>query len=74
MDGRGRYLDNIFIERLWRNVKYEDIYIWCYESAPELLVGLQRYFPFYNFERPHQALDDRTPAQLYHAAATGISL
>lgn len=66
MDGRGRYLDNIFIERLWRTVKYEDIYIWRYDDVPALELGLVRYFNFYNFERPHSALDDCTPAQLYH--------
>lgn len=69
MDGRGRYLDNIFIERLWRTVKYEDIYIWHYELVPELELGLQRYFNFYNVERPHFSLNDYTPAQIYHGKA-----
>jgi putative transposase len=65
MDGRGRALDNVFVERLWRSVKYEDIYIQCYETVPELGRGLGRYFVFYNEERPHQSLGDRTPAAIY---------
>ena len=65
MDGRGRALDNVFVERLWRSVKYEDIYIWCYETVPELRRGLGRYFGFYNEERPHQSLGYRTPAAVY---------
>jgi putative transposase len=65
MDGRGRCLDNVFVERLWRTVKYEDIYLWRYESVPQLQQGLGRYFPYYNEERLHQALDYRTPAQVY---------
>ena len=65
MDGRGRCLDNVFVERLWRTVKYEDIYLWRYEGAPELRHGLGRYFPYYNEGRPHQALDYRTPAEVY---------
>jgi putative transposase len=65
MDGRGRCLDNVFVERLWRTVKYEDIYLYGYEGVLELQRGLQRYFPFYNEERLHQALDYRTPAAVY---------
>ncbi len=65
MDGRGRALDNVFVERLWRSVKYEDVYIWCYESVPELRQGLRRYFSFYNEERPHQSLGNRTPGAVY---------
>ena len=67
MDGRGRYLDNIFIERLWRTVKYEDIYIWRYEFVPALEAGLHRYFNFYNCVRPHQALGNATPEACYLA-------
>lgn len=67
MDGRGRALDNIFIERLWRTVKYEDIYLKDYASVPELDAGLQGYFQFYNHDRPHQSLDYRTPAEVHHA-------
>jgi putative transposase len=65
MDGRGRCLDNVFVERLWRTVKYEDIYLYRYASVPELQRGLERYFPFYNEERLHQSLDYRTPAAVY---------
>jgi putative transposase len=65
MDGKGRCLDNVFVERLWRAVKYEDIYLRRYETVPELTRGLGRYFPFSNEERPHQALDYRTPAEVY---------
>jgi putative transposase len=65
MDGRGRALDNVFVERLWRTVKYEDIYIRCYETVAELLRGLMRYFAFYNQERLHQSLGYETPAVVY---------
>ncbi len=61
MDGRGRARDNLFVERLWRTVKYEDVYIKGYASLPELLLGLTEYFAIYNGERPHQSLGDRTP-------------
>jgi putative transposase len=70
MDGRGRALDNVFIERLWRTVKYEDIYLKDYAEADELYEGLTRYFAFYDHERPHQALNYRTPATLYLREAT----
>jgi putative transposase len=65
MDGRGRCLDNVFVERLWRSVKYEDVYIRGYESVPELEKGLGAYFRFYNHERPHQSLGYRTPAEVH---------
>jgi putative transposase len=65
MDGRGRALDNVFVERLWRSVKYENIYIQSYDTVPGLHRGLARYFAFYNDERPHQSLDYRTPAADY---------
>ncbi len=65
MDGRGRCLDNVFVERLWRSVKYENVYLRGYETVPELHEGLGRYFPFYNTERLHQSLDYRTPAAVY---------
>lgn len=71
MDGRGRALDNIFIERFWRSLKYEDIYIWNYASVPELLAGLQRYFTRYNRHRPHQSLGYRTPAEVFFALSSG---
>lgn len=65
MDGRGRALDNIFVERLWRSVKYEDIYLRGYGHVPELMVGLTAYFEFYNSRRPHQSLGYLTPDQVY---------
>jgi putative transposase len=69
MDGRGRCLDNVFVERLWRSVKYEDIYLHGYETVPQLRQGLERYFPFYNEQRMHQALDYQTPAAVYRGRA-----
>jgi putative transposase len=68
MDGKGRCLDNVFVERLWRTVKYEDIYPGCYETVPQLEQGLGRYFPFYNEERPHQSLGYQAPARVYQQA------
>ena len=68
MDGRGRALDNVFVERLWRSVKYEDIYIQGYDTVPGLHRGLARYFAFYNDERPHQSLGYRTPAAVYRGS------
>ena len=65
MDGRGRALDNVFVERLWRTVKYEDIYLRDYQTVPDLETGLTDYFQFYNEERPHSALDHRTPAEVH---------
>jgi putative transposase len=71
MDGKGRAMDNIMVERLWRSVKYEEIYLKDYASVAELVAGLRAYFAFYNDERPHQSLGGRTPGQIYHAAASG---
>jgi putative transposase len=71
MDGKGRCLDNVFVERLWRSVKYEDIYVWRYETVPQLQAGLERYFPYYNEKRPHQSLDYRTPAAVYRQGRSG---
>lgn len=65
MDGRGRALDNIFVERLWRSVKYENVYLHHYESPREAQAGLAGYFHFYNNERPHQSLGYRTPSEVY---------
>lgn len=65
LDGRGRALDNIFVERLWRSVKYEDIYLNDYGSVPEVNGGLGRYFRFYNGERLHQSLNYQTPAAVH---------
>ena len=66
MDGKGRALDNIFTERLWRTVKYEEVYLHDYASPKEARQGLTRYLDFYNFERPHQSLDYHTPADMYY--------
>ena len=69
MDGRGRFVDNIFVERLWRTVKYEDIYLNGYASVPALAAGLDDYFQLYNYQRPHQSLGYRTPADVHFTAA-----
>jgi putative transposase len=69
MDGRGRCLDNVFVERLWRTVKYENVYLRGYTTVPQLQEGLECYFPFYNNERLHQALDYQTPAAVYRNVA-----
>jgi putative transposase len=71
MDGRGRAFDNIFVERLWRSVKYEDIYLKGYARVAELMTGLRDYFSFYNDERPHQALAYLTPDQVYSSGQGG---
>lgn len=71
MDGRGRALDNIFVERLWRSVKYEDVYLKGYANSMELMIGLTEYFVFYNDERPHQSLGNLTPDQVYATASGG---
>jgi len=65
MDGKGRALDNIFIERLWRSLKYEEVYLKDYESVKVAVVNLRQYFDFYNHERLHQSLDYRTPEEVY---------
>jgi len=69
MDGKGRAIDNIFIERLWRSVKYNCVYIKCPEDGLELYSMLQEYFDYYNMHRCHQGIDHKIPAQLYHQAA-----
>ncbi len=74
MDGRGRALDNIFVERLWRTVKYEDVYLKGYANMAELMVGLAQYFAFYNAERPHQSLGYQTPDQVYRDGVGGGAL
>jgi putative transposase len=71
MDGRGRALDNIFVERLWRSVKHEDIYLKGYATVPEVQLGLTKYFMFYNTERTHQSLDHSTPDVIYRTANGG---
>ena len=66
MDGRGSWRDNVFIERLWRSVKYEEVYLRAYESVSEARTGLDRYFEFYNSKRPHSSLGRMTPDQFYN--------
>ena len=70
MDGKGRWVDNVFVERLWRSVKYEEVYLKAYESPQEALTQLNQYFQFYNIERRHQALDRQTPDTVYFAEPT----
>jgi len=65
MDGKGCWRDNVFVERLWKSVKYEEIYLHAYESVQDARLGLQRYFTFYNQRRPHRALDGKTPDSVY---------
>src|SRR5579885_2554511 len=74
MDGKGRALDNIFTERLWRTVKYEEVYLHSYDSPRAARQGLARYFRFYNHQRPHQALDYRTPAALYFGTRSAATV
>ncbi len=65
IDGKGRWVDNVFIERLWRSLKYEDIYLKAYETISEARLGINEYFRFYNEERRHQSLDRQTPNQVF---------
>jgi putative transposase len=74
MDGRGRAFDNIFVERLWRTVKYEDIYIKNYATVSELFSGLTDYFQLYNYERPHQSLDYMTPAEVHFDGSQDLAI
>lgn len=69
MDGRGRWMDNVFIERLWRSVKYEEVYLKAYETARQARAALGTYFEFYNICRRHQSLDRQTPDQVYFNSA-----
>ena len=66
MDGRGAWRDNVFVERLWRSVKYEEVYLRAYDSVSEARASLARYFSFYNTKRPHSSLDARTPERAYY--------
>jgi putative transposase len=66
MDGKGRWMDNVFIERLWRTVKYEEVYLRAYDTVAEAKAGIGRYFDFYNATRTHQALGRRTPDEAYY--------
>ena len=73
MDGRGRALDNVFTERFWRSLKYEEVYLHDYSSPREARQGIMRYIGFYNHERPHQALDYGTPAAHYFAPSPAVN-
>jgi putative transposase len=66
MDGKGRWVDNVFVERLWKSVKYEEVYLHAYDSVSEARQGLERYFKFYNQRRPHSSLDGQTPDAVYY--------
>ncbi|MGY6587475.1 MAG: IS3 family transposase [Wenzhouxiangella sp.] len=72
MDGKGRWVDNVFFERLWRSVKYEDIYLKAYETPAALRAGLERYFRFYNSQRGHAALDRQTPNEVYFGITSSL--
>ncbi len=65
MDGKGSWRDNVFVERLWKSVKYEAVYLHAYDSVCNTKQGLEKYFMFYNQYRPHTALDDKTPNEFY---------
>ncbi len=69
MDGRGRCMDNVFVERLWRSIKYEEMYLKAYQNGTEARKGIGAYLAFYNQERPHQALGYRSPGQVFHAVS-----
>ncbi len=73
IDGKGSYNDNLFIERLWRSVKYEEVYLKAYQDGREARIGLGNYFRFYNTERPHQALGYRTPAEVFTSIPVEIT-
>jgi len=74
MDGRGRAMDNIFTERLWRSLKYEEVYLHDYDSPREARQGIDHYLTFYNCERPHQSLDYATPAEVHFATSSSSRL
>ncbi len=65
MDGKGRWMDNVFIERLWRTIKYEEVYLRAYDTVAEARTGIDRYIEFYNGTRTHQALGKLTPDEVY---------
>ena len=73
MDGKGRWVDNVFVECLWRSVKYEEVYLKTYDSMAAAKVLLGRYFAFYNTERWHQSLDRRTPDSVYYESAARLA-
>jgi putative transposase len=70
MDGKGAWRDNVFVERLWRSIKYEEVYLHAYKTVSEARAGIGRYLTFYNTRRPHSSLDRQTPDQAYFNALT----
>jgi putative transposase len=72
MDGKGRWVDNVFVERLWKSVKYEKVYLKAYDSLGEARVGLKAYFDFYNYRRRRQGLDGRTPDEVYFSTSPSL--
>jgi putative transposase len=72
MDGRGRFMDNIFIERLWRSIKYEEVHLKAYADGREARAGIGEWMNFYNSRRPHQAMNNKTPMSVYRAGLDGI--
>jgi len=66
MDGKGRWMDNVFIERLWRSLKYECVYLYDFQTGSEARQGIGRWIDFYNHERPHSSPGDSTPMEMYH--------
>ncbi len=73
MDGKGRWVDNVFVERLWRSVKYEEVYLKAYDNMGAAKASLARYFAFYNAERRHQSLDRQTPDSVYYESAARMA-
>ena len=73
MDGKGRWVDNVFVERLWRSVKYEEVYLKAYDDIRSARASLDKYFGFYNSERRHQSLDRQTPDQVYYDTAARMA-
>lgn len=73
MDGRGRWMDNVFVERLWRSLKYEEVYLHAYENTKEARAGIGAWFSFYNMQRPHQALNYKTPMHVYNNSLSASS-
>ena len=73
MDGKGRWIDNVFVERLWRSVKYEEVYLNAYDTVAEAKRSLRRYFTFYNTQRRHQSLGKQTPDMVYYQHAQGMA-
>ena len=74
MDGKGAWRDNVFVERLWRSVKYEEVYLYAYDTVSAARTGIGRYLDFYNTRRPHSSLDERTPDQAYSIPSTTLPL